>query len=112
MADPTLGPDGRSRAEVSSGERPAADILGSDAGGPYLVRRRDHGEHVAAAVARLEPGVPESQAEDWPLGPIVLGPAQQAADILTRALSVEEVQRLATGLAEMVRVLATVTGRA
>ena len=69
------------------------------------------GVEVTAAVARLEPGIPESQAEDWTLGPIVLGPAQQAADVLTRALSVEEVQRLATGPAEMVRLLTTVTGR-
>jgi uncharacterized protein (TIGR03083 family) len=69
------------------------------------------GVEVAAAVARLEPGIPESQAADWTLGPIVLGPSQQAADILTRAHSVEEVQRLATGPADAVRLLAAVTGR-
>ncbi|MBO0728066.1 MAG: maleylpyruvate isomerase family mycothiol-dependent enzyme [Acidimicrobiaceae bacterium] len=69
------------------------------------------GVEVAAAVARMEAGIPEYDDDPWSLGPVVLGPAQQAADILTRAHSVEEVQQLATGPDDIVSVIAALAGR-
>lgn len=69
------------------------------------------GVEVAAAVARVEPGIPSGPDGAWALGPIILGAAPQAAGILTRAYSAEEVQGLLSGPAELVQMFAAVTGR-
>jgi hypothetical protein len=69
------------------------------------------GLEVAAAIGRLEPGIPADTDGEWSLGTVVLGPAQQAADILTRGHTAEEVQCLAHGPDEAVALLAAVTGR-
>ena len=42
------------------------------------------GTEVAAAATGVEPGIPNEPDGSWALGPVILGPAQQAADILTR----------------------------
>ena len=69
------------------------------------------GVEVAAAVAGLEPGVPVDADGPWTVGPIVLGPAPQAAAILSRGHTPEEVQRLATGPADLLGLFAAVAGR-
>src|SRR5438477_1883271 len=69
------------------------------------------GVEVAAAAARVEPGVSTAQHGPWSLGPVVLGSAEQAADILTRAHSADDVRRLVSGPPEAVELLAAVAGR-
>jgi uncharacterized protein (TIGR03083 family) len=69
------------------------------------------GTQVAAAAAGVEASIPTEPDGPWILGPVTLGPAQQAADILTRAHTADEVRALATGPAEAVDLLATVAGR-
>jgi hypothetical protein len=69
------------------------------------------GMEVAGAIARLEPGIPATHDDVWCLGPVKLGTAQQAAEILTRGHSTEEVQHLAKGPEDVVRLIATVAGR-
>jgi len=69
------------------------------------------GIEVASAIARMEPGIPTSPNETWTLGPVVLGPAQQAADILTRAHTSDEVRELVGGPADIVALFAAVAGR-
>jgi uncharacterized protein (TIGR03083 family) len=69
------------------------------------------GIEVAAAIAHLEPVVPTDPRGTWGFGPIVLGPAQQAADILTRAHTSESIRRLASGPAAMVDLVAAVAGK-
>jgi uncharacterized protein (TIGR03083 family) len=69
------------------------------------------GIEVAAATARVEPGIPTEQDGAWTLGPVVLGPAQQAADILTRAHTAADVRNLATGPPAAVDLLADFAGR-
>ena len=69
------------------------------------------GIELAAAIGRLEAGIPTDADGEWSLGAVVLGPAQQAANILTRGHTSEEVQRLARGPNEAVALLAAVTGR-
>ncbi len=69
------------------------------------------GVEVAAAAGRLDPGIPTDGGGAWSLGPVVLGPAPQAADILTRGHTAEEVERLAEGPADLVALVAAVTGR-
>ena len=81
--------------------------LGSLADEPFL----SVGIEVAAAAARVEPGIPTEQNGSWTLGPVALGPAQQTADILTRAHTTEEVRRLASGPDAAVELLAALAGR-
>lgn len=69
------------------------------------------GTEVAAAAAGVEPGIPNEPDDSWALGPVVLGPAQQAADILTRAHSGAEIRDLATGPSDAVELLAAFAGR-
>jgi hypothetical protein len=69
------------------------------------------GVEVAAAIGRLVPGMPNDPDGEWSLGAVVLGPAQQAANILTRGHTAEEVERLAQGPDEAVALFAAVTGR-
>ncbi len=69
------------------------------------------GIEVAAAIAHMEPVVPTDPEGTWGFGPIVLGPAQQAADILTRAHTTESIRQLAGGPAEMVDLVAAVAGK-
>lgn len=69
------------------------------------------GIEVVGAIAGLEPGIPESHDGVWSLGPVQLGHTQQAAEILTRGHSAEEVQQLAKGPDDVVGLIATVAGR-
>jgi uncharacterized protein (TIGR03083 family) len=69
------------------------------------------GIEVAAAAAHVEPGIPSEPGGAWMLGPVVLGPAQQAADILTRAHTAENVRKLATGPPAAVDLLAAFAGQ-
>jgi hypothetical protein len=62
-------------------------------------------------MAHMEPVVPTDPEGVWGFGTIVLGPAQQAADILTRAHTTESIRQLASGPAEMVNLVAAVAGR-
>lgn len=81
--------------------------LPSLAGEPFL----HVGVEVAAAAAGVEPSVPTEPDGLWALGPVTLGDAQQAADILTRAHAPDEIRALASGPAEAVDFLATFAGR-
>jgi uncharacterized protein (TIGR03083 family) len=70
------------------------------------------GVEVAAAIARLEPGTPPARADGrWSLGPLDLGPDQQAADVLTRALTPDEVRERVGGPPDLVALFAAVAGR-
>jgi uncharacterized protein (TIGR03083 family) len=69
------------------------------------------GVEVVAAIARMEPGIPTSLDGPWALGPVELGPAEQAAAILTRSHTAEDVRRLAVGPPDLVQLLATGLGR-
>jgi hypothetical protein len=69
------------------------------------------GIEVAAAMAQMEPVVPTDANGTWGFGPIVLGPAQQSADILTRAHTSESIRRLASGPVEIVESISAVAGR-
>jgi uncharacterized protein (TIGR03083 family) len=69
------------------------------------------GLEVAAAAARMEPGIPSEPDGTWHLGPVVLGPAQQTADILTRAHTADDVRALVTGPTDAVERLAPLLGR-
>jgi uncharacterized protein (TIGR03083 family) len=81
--------------------------LPSLAGPPFLAA----GLEVVAAAARTEPGIPSEPDGTWHLGPVALGPAQQAADILTRAHTADEVRALVTGPDVAVDRCATLAGR-
>lgn len=81
--------------------------LGSLADPPFLRT----GIEVAAAVAQMKPVVPTDPEGAWGFGPIVLGPARQAADILTRAHTAESIRQLATGPTEMIDLISAVAGR-
>jgi hypothetical protein len=81
--------------------------LGSLSGRQFLVA----GIAVAGAAGRVDPQIPPEDDDDWALGPVVLGPASQAAAILTRAHTAEEVRALASGPTEGVALLAAVAGR-
>jgi uncharacterized protein (TIGR03083 family) len=70
------------------------------------------GIEVAGAAGHVDPRIPREDDDDWALGSVVLGPAGQAADILTRAHTPDEVRALASGPPEAVAVLAAVAGRA
>lgn len=69
------------------------------------------GVEVAAASAGAPASVPAEPGGEWAIGQVVLGRAQQTADILTRAYTAEEVRALATGPAESVDLLARFAGR-
>jgi hypothetical protein len=69
------------------------------------------GIEVAAAIAHMEPVVPTDPKGSWGFGPIMLGSAQQAADILTRAHTAESIRQLAEGPPEMVEFVAAVAGK-
>jgi uncharacterized protein (TIGR03083 family) len=69
------------------------------------------GIEVAAAMAQMEPVVPTDSDGAWGFGPVVLGSAQQASDILTRALTSETIRQLASGPAEMIDFISAVAGR-
>jgi uncharacterized protein (TIGR03083 family) len=69
------------------------------------------GVEVAAAAGGLEPGIPTGADGPWALGSVVLGPATQTADILTRAHTADEVRALVSGPAKSVELLAAVAGR-
>jgi uncharacterized protein (TIGR03083 family) len=69
------------------------------------------GIEVAGAAGHVDPQIPREDDDDWALGPVVLGPAGQTADILTRAHASDEVRALASGPPEAVALLAAVAGR-
>jgi len=69
------------------------------------------GVHVCAAIGRMVPGVPSGPEDSWRIGPITLGPAQQAADILTRAHTAAVVERLVEGPTGVVAAFAAAAGR-
>lgn len=69
------------------------------------------GVAVAAATSRAPVGEPADADGPWSMGPVTLGPAQQTADILTRAHTTDEVRQLATGPADAVERLAAFAGR-
>lgn len=67
---------------------------------------------VGAAVAASSAGV-DATADDraWTIGPVSLGVPQQAADILTRAHTPDEIRSLADGPPDLVEILALIAGR-
>jgi uncharacterized protein (TIGR03083 family) len=69
------------------------------------------GVEVVAAAAGVEPGIPAGLDGPWALGPVVLGTAPQAAAILTRAHTADEVRTLARGPARAVELVAAIAGR-
>jgi uncharacterized protein (TIGR03083 family) len=69
------------------------------------------GIEVVATIAGVEPGIPAAPDDLWSIGPVVLGPAATAADILTRAHAPEEVKQLASGPPAAVELLAAMAGR-
>jgi uncharacterized protein (TIGR03083 family) len=71
---------------------------------PYL----GVGLEVIASVAGVDAG---PDGDGWRLGPIVLGPAEQAADVLTRRHAADEVGALVSGPREAVETLARLAGR-
>jgi uncharacterized protein (TIGR03083 family) len=81
--------------------------LGSLADAPFLRT----GIEVAAAMAQMEPVIPSDPEGIWGFGPIVLGQAQQAADILTLAHTSESIRQLVRGPADMVDFVAAVAGK-
>jgi uncharacterized protein (TIGR03083 family) len=80
---------------------------------PSLCDRRflEPGVEVYAAITRVEPSVPAEAEGVWGIGPVVLGPAQQTADILTWAHAVAKVRQLITGPKDFVELFAELTGR-
>jgi uncharacterized protein (TIGR03083 family) len=80
---------------------------------PSLCERRflEPGVEVCAAMTRLEPGSPGESDGVWTIGPLVLGPAQQTADNLTRAHTVATVRQLIAGPKDLVELIAEVAGR-
>jgi uncharacterized protein (TIGR03083 family) len=81
--------------------------LRSLAESPFL----EVGLQVAATAGGVDGGIPATPDGDWTIGPVVLGRARQAADILTRAHTPEEVRQLASGPPDAVEVLASIAGR-
>jgi hypothetical protein len=57
---------------------------------------------IIATVAGMPAGSPTSTGQGWSIGPIVLGDARQAADILTLTYTEHEVQALIEGPKELV----------
>ena len=85
--------------------------LGSFADAPFL----EVGHAIVATVAGANPAdgaVPEDEPDrSWSIGPIVLGPRQQAADLLTLAHDAGEVAALVTGPDDVVEQFALRVGR-
>lgn len=81
--------------------------LGSLATEPFL----RVGVEVVAAAARLEPGPPAEPNGAWSLGPVVLGPPKQAADLLTRKYAADDVRSLVSGSSPAVEAFAALAGR-
>jgi uncharacterized protein (TIGR03083 family) len=81
--------------------------LGSLAERPFLIA----GIEVAATVGGATASIPTDPDGLWALDSVVLGPASQAADILTRAHTADEVRALVRGPVERVELLAAVAGR-
>jgi hypothetical protein len=69
------------------------------------------GIEVAAAMVQMEPVVPTDPEGSWGFGPIVLGAAQQSADIVTRAHTSESIRQLVNGPVEIVEFISAVAGR-
>lgn len=69
------------------------------------------GVEVAASAAGVEPGIPTEDGGSWSLGPVTLGAAQQAADVLTRAYTAEEIEGVVSGPAPAVELLAAFAAR-
>jgi uncharacterized protein (TIGR03083 family) len=69
------------------------------------------GVEVAAAAARVEPGIPDGAGGSWSLGSLVLGDTQQAADVLTRAHPADELRRLLQGPPDFVELFSALAGR-
>jgi uncharacterized protein (TIGR03083 family) len=69
------------------------------------------GLQVVAATAGVDAGVPARDGDPWMLGPIELGSAQAAADILTRAHTADEIRGMARGPEQAVDLLASLAGR-
>ncbi len=81
--------------------------IGSLAQEPFLTV----GVEVAASAAGVQSQVPTEPNGLWDIGAVVLGSAQQAADILTRAHTAELVRALVSGPADAVELLARLAGR-
>lgn len=84
--------------------------LGSLADSPFL----DVGHQVVATVAGAPTGEdrdPDDLADQWAIGPLVLGSRQQAADILTLGCTAAEVAGLIRGPSELVTQFASRVGR-
>ena len=79
-------------------------------GRPSLAEERfvRTGVDVIAAAAGVEPSVDGGQ---WSIGPLSLGDAQQAADLLTRAHTAEEIRGLVRGPDDAVELAAASFGR-
>jgi len=69
------------------------------------------GIEVVGAIARLEPEIPTTPDGTWSIGPITLGSTEQAAAILTRTHTADEVCELASGPSEAVQLFAAAIGR-
>ena len=69
------------------------------------------GIEVVGAIARLDPKIPTSPDTTWSIGPIAVGSAEQAAAILTRAHTPDEVCELASGPSEVVQLFAAAVAR-
>lgn len=68
------------------------------ADGPFL----EVGAQIVATVAGAEAASPLTSDDVWAIGEVVLGPAQQAADILTLAYTEPELHRLLQGPTDLV----------
>jgi uncharacterized protein (TIGR03083 family) len=74
---------------------------------PFL----DVGIDVAASAAGVEARVPAERIGVWEIGPVALGPADQAAAILTRAYTADEVRARVSGPDDAVALVAMAAGR-
>jgi uncharacterized protein (TIGR03083 family) len=74
---------------------------------PFL----DIGIDVAASAAGVEAQVPPERDGVWEIGPVALGPADQAAAILTRAYTADEVRARVSGPDDAVELVASAAGR-
>ena len=69
------------------------------------------GVEIAATVTGLHAEVPADPDAHWLLGAVDLGPAQQAADVLTWAHTSDEIHEIVVGPLEEVSVLASFGAR-
>lgn len=74
---------------------------------PFL----DVGIEIVATVAASDAVAPPVPGGNWCIGPLVLGPAPQAADILTLAHTEDEIRSLVQGPEELVAMFSARTGR-